>query len=214
MANSTYALARRLLPSRMFYAGRQLSRRFRGFRLADCYAAKFPSRRDLKIFPISPEAELHAFWKVLPIGRGPAFSLFIDQDEILRFDCFGKDEGHFHAHFEGGWHASQSRIYFFEASESAQIDRVEFELLNNLDYFLQRHPWSRIRGTQLDRAGLETACAAASEQARFFLRTVPELAVPARPPGSRDGAPDMPQPPRAASMSATSAESDGVVADG
>ncbi|WP_290480459.1 MULTISPECIES: hypothetical protein [unclassified Hyphomonas] len=179
MASSTYALARRMLPSRMFYAGRQLSRRLRKFRLHERYTAKFPSRRDLKIFSISPDAELHVFWKVLPIGRGPAFSLFIHEDEVLRFDCFGEDEGHYHAHFERGWSAAQTRLYFFEASESEQIDRVEFELLNNLDYYLQRHPWARIRAVRLDRGQLETACAAAGEQARAFLRSIPELAVPA-----------------------------------
>jgi hypothetical protein len=70
-------------------------------------------------------------------------------------------------------------MYFFEASESEQIDRVEFELLNNLDYYLQRHPWARIRAVRLDRGQLETACAAAGEQARAFLRSIPELAVPA-----------------------------------
>ena len=175
MAGSVHALARRALPSSLFYSSRLLYRKARKTRLQTGYADRFPSRRDVKIHVIRPDVELHVFWKVLPIGRGPAFSLFVHDEEVLKFDCFGKGRGHFHACFEHGSSSAESRIHFFEPSAAQQIARVEFELLHNLDYYLQRHPWRRIRATQINPERLKTALSVATREAHMFLRSVPEL---------------------------------------
>ena len=176
MAVSIHRFARKALPPPVFYLARQAYRRVRASTVATGYADRFPSRRDLNVYPVQPGTELHVFWKVLPIGRGPAFSLFLHQDEVLRFDCFGAGDGHFHASFAHGTSSSQSRIYLAEPNAAEQVARVEFELLNNLDYYLQRHPWRRIRKTRIDRVRLATATSAAKADALGFLDSVPDLA--------------------------------------
>jgi methyl-accepting chemotaxis protein len=70
--------------------------------------------------------------------------------------------------------AEQLRASITEIAE--QVARVEFELLNNLDYYLQRHPWRRIRKTRIDRVRLATAMSAAKVDALGFLDSVPDLA--------------------------------------
>lgn len=175
MATFIRALARKTLPSSLFYAGRQMRRHMLNYNFQDSYEEAFPSRRDVTRLSIQPGVELHVFWKVLPIGHGPAFSLFMHDEEVLRFDCFGKDNGHYHASFEYGASARQSRLYLGEPSADLQISRVEFELLHNLGYYLQRHPWHRIRSTDIDTDNLKKACDVAAEQARMFLKSVPDL---------------------------------------
>ncbi|WP_461052814.1 hypothetical protein [Spirosoma arcticum] len=54
-------------------------------------------RRDLCRIPLTEQAFIDVFWKALPIGRGPAASVVVQDQEILRFDCFGPGGGHLHA---------------------------------------------------------------------------------------------------------------------
>ena len=53
-------------------------------------------RKDVEIIPIQPNLELVVYWKVLQVGRGPALILQAYGKEVLKFDCFGRDDGHFH----------------------------------------------------------------------------------------------------------------------
>src|SRR6266852_5590791 len=58
-------------------------------------------RRDVEWIRVQPDVSLKVYWKVLPIGKGPAISLYIFEFQILRFDCFGATDGHFHLFL--GW---------------------------------------------------------------------------------------------------------------
>ncbi len=46
-------------------------------------------RRDVEWLRVQPDVNLKVYWKVLPIGKGPAISLYAFGFQILRFDCFG-----------------------------------------------------------------------------------------------------------------------------
>jgi hypothetical protein len=65
------------------------------------------------------------YWKILPIGKGPAVSLYAFGFQILRFDCFGATDGHFHLFL--GWPSptNEDRIWLPEANAR---DPVRFQL--------------------------------------------------------------------------------------
>ena len=133
-------------------------------------------RQDVEWIAIQPDVNLKVYWKVLPIGKGPAVSLYIFEFQILRFDCFGATDGHFHLFL--GWPSptSEDRIWLPEPNATAQVDRTMFELTKNLTYYLQRHNDERVRHLQLKPELWAAACTRAREKMLHFLCTVPELA--------------------------------------
>src|SRR5262245_14455686 len=54
------------------------------------------TRSDVEWIQVQPDVTLKVYWKILPIGKGPAVSLYVFEFQILRFDCFGARDGHFH----------------------------------------------------------------------------------------------------------------------
>lgn len=141
------------------------------------YALKYPDRRDVRRLAINDQAELHVFWKVLTRGRGPAFSLFVWGDEVMRLDCFGEGEGHYHTQFYCPDTPKRTRMHFFETTASAQVERAMFELTRNLDYYLQRHPRKCVRKIEIAQDVLKSACVQGEMIAKGYLANVPELAV-------------------------------------
>jgi hypothetical protein len=136
---------------------------------------RYPDRRDVTTYIIQPQVELVVFWKVLAIGKGPALSLYVCGEEVLKFDCFGPDKGHFHISFSSPVRTTEDRLCFFEQTASEQIDRTLFELENNLHYCLQRHQRRRIRNIKVDKKPLADSCIAAGARMREFLNDVHEL---------------------------------------
>jgi hypothetical protein len=171
---------RRWIPAPMYYGIRQgyrkVDRRFRGGRGGHRGGAdRSPARRDVAELVIDDGTELHVFWKVLPIGRGPALALLVLGEEVLKFDCFGPGRGHFHARIGVPRWATSDRMELFEQSAPEQLDRAIHEMTVNLAFFLERHPWKRVRTWRVDQAGLERACRQARSIALGFLDSVPEL---------------------------------------
>lgn len=134
------------------------------------------TRRDVEWIRIQPDVNLKVYWKVLPIGKGPAVSLYVFEFQILRFDCFGATDGHFHLLL--GWPSptSEDRIWLPEPNATAQVERTIFELTRNVTYYLQRHNDERVRRLQLESKAWSRACAQAQDRMLHFLCTVPELA--------------------------------------
>src|SRR6266487_87464 len=132
-------------------------------------------RRDVKWIHVQPDVDLEVYWKVLPIGKGPAISLYAFGFQILKFDCFGATDGHFHLFL--GWPSptNEDRIWLPEPSGTAQVERAIFELKRNAPYYLQRHNVERVRGLHLEPASWSAACTKAGDKMRHFLRSVPEL---------------------------------------
>ena len=134
------------------------------------------TRRDVEWIRVQPDVALKVYWKVLPIGKGPAISLYVFEFQILRFDCFGATDGHFHLLL--GWPSptSEDRIWLPEPNATAQVERTMFELTKNVTYYLQRHNDERVRRLRLESEAWSTACTGARDKMLHFLCTVPELA--------------------------------------
>ncbi len=132
-------------------------------------------RRDVEWIRIQPEVDLEVYWKILSIGKGPTISLYAFGFHILKFDCFGATDGHFHLFL--GWPSptSEDRIWLPEPNATAQVERAMFELRRNVTYYLQRHSDQRVRCLRLQSEAWSTACTRAREKMLHFLRTVPEL---------------------------------------
>ncbi|MGH7981976.1 MAG: hypothetical protein ACREFF_02380 [Candidatus Udaeobacter sp.] len=133
-------------------------------------------RSDVEWIRVQPDVDLKVYWKVLPIGKGPAVSLYIFEFQILRFDCFGARDGHFHLFL--GWPSptSEDRIWLPEPNATAQVERTMFELTKNVTYYLQRHNDERVRHLRLESELWSTACTRARDKMLHFLCSVPELA--------------------------------------
>jgi len=116
---------------------------------------EFPSRNDLVTYDIQDHVKLNVYWKTPVNGNGPALTLSVYDLEVLRFDCFGKGDGHFHIHFGRDFGAQQNRIFLPETTHEAQIDRSFFELRKNLYYYLQRNRDRRIRNVKIDTDNME-----------------------------------------------------------
>jgi hypothetical protein len=102
------------------------------------------THEDEVIFKIQDDVFFQVYWKSLHVGTGPAVILKAFGQEILKFDCFGKEKGHYHIapNYE-------FRIYFVEETVSEQIKRTIKELeTNGLRYLkMQRDP--RIKALDL-----------------------------------------------------------------
>jgi hypothetical protein len=133
-------------------------------------------RHDVEWIRVQPDVDFEVYWKVLPIGKGPALSLYAFGFQILKFDCFGATDGHFHLFL--GWPspATEDRIWLPEPSGTAQVERAIFELRRNVPYYLQRHSDERVRQLHLESATWSTACTQARDKMLHLLSTVPELA--------------------------------------
>lgn len=135
-----------------------------------------PSRHDLQVVPMGDDARLDVYWKDLDIGTGPAVSLVVRGEELLRIDCFGPDDGHMHAAFfmpAGG----EGRLYFPENTREEQIDRAVFEITRNLRYYLDRAVDPKVRETRLDPERVDAAAQEARRIMTGFLENVPTPAA-------------------------------------
>jgi len=124
-------------------------------------------RKDVIRYPISKESYLEVFWKALEIGRGPAVSLVVHGREVMKFDCFGGERGHFHIYYGPLAYLkdpSRQRLYFYEKSIDEQIERSIFELRTNIFYYLERHPDAKIRGFKPDTEKLNEATLLAKDK--------------------------------------------------
>lgn len=74
-------------------------------------------RKDLYKIDIDTDISLLVFHKdIISVGFGPAISLYINDVEFFKFDCFGPEKGHYHI-LDG------DRIFFSEKSVIDQIAR-------------------------------------------------------------------------------------------
>lgn len=135
----------------------------------------FRARRDLLRIAVQDGLVIDVFWKSLPIGKGPALSVFVCGDEFARFDCFGPDRGHFHlALFTPAW-VRQHRLKFAERTSTDQISRAIFEIDRNLAYYLERAANPAVRKFDVHRENLLAALPKAESRMREFLLEQPEL---------------------------------------
>lgn len=127
-------------------------------------------RNDVEIIPIQKNLDLIVYWKVLHIGKGPALILQANGKEILKFDCFGKNDGHFHAAPDFG-----KRIFFKEETASTQIERSVSELRDKAQIYLNNQPEDTIRDIKIEQKKLIQAVELAQKKMIYFFETIPDL---------------------------------------
>lgn len=89
------------------------------------------------IYKVQEDVVFEVYTKSLSIGAGPAVILKAFGQEILKFDCFGKEKGHYHISPNYGF-----RILFVEQTVPKQIQRTIQELkVNGMRYLkMQKDP--------------------------------------------------------------------------
>ena len=103
---------------------------------------------------------LEAYWVRVGDEEGPAYSLFLDDDEILRVDCLGPN-GHIHYGLSEARHrgAAEPRVYLPSSSVDEQVDRAAFELARNVGYCTGLHRRRSVRSLPVDTAAFTSAAA-------------------------------------------------------
>ncbi len=111
-------------------------------------------KHDLVEYPIQDNVLLQAYWRDDVGGRGPAASLYVYDDEIMRFDCFGSDNGHCHFNLR----QTRGRRWMYpHGSFQDHIHQSLFDLRTNLNFCLQTHQDQRIQEMRIAQDGLEQA---------------------------------------------------------
>ena len=138
-------------------------------------------RKDVLRYDIHPQAHFDVFWKVLPIGRGPAVSLVVHGEEVLKFDCFGEGRGHYHVNGRQ-WSRRMpgvvQRLYLPEKTVEAQIERTLFELTTNMSVYLQQNDDPRIQQFVIDRERLQDVVQRMRATMLDYMRRVPPANQP------------------------------------
>jgi len=127
-------------------------------------------RKDVTVIPVQPNLDLIVYWKVLDIGKGPAAVLKVHETEVLKFDCFGMEKGHFHVAPNYG-----KRIFFQDNTAIEQIERTVQELNVNAQYYLNQLEQAHIRSITIEVEKLKDSTEIAKRKMIEFLNTVPAL---------------------------------------
>lgn len=113
-------------------------------------------RRDVVTEVIQPHLEFDIYWKDTgDVGAGPTVAVYIYEKEVLRFDCFGPDKGHYHIFTDYEESHKNDRILWRESSRTDQISRTLWDLEKNLVTLIQLVPDVRIRRFQVDQSALQ-----------------------------------------------------------
>ena len=111
-------------------------------------------KRDLVEYPIQDNVLLQAYWRDDAGGRGPAASLYVYKDEIMRFDCFGENNGHCHFNLR----QTRGRRWMYpNGSFQDHIQQSLFDLRTNLTFCLKTHQDERVQEIQIVQESLEQA---------------------------------------------------------
>ena len=111
-------------------------------------------KHDLVEYPIQDNVRLESYWRDDAGGRGPAASLYVYDDEIMRFDCFGGDNGHCHFNLR----QTRGRRWMYpEGSFQDHIQQSLFDLRTNLNFCLRTHQDERVQEVKIERENLEQA---------------------------------------------------------
>lgn len=89
-------------------------------------------RKDTYKIDIQDGLYFLVFHKTFNGGFGSAVSLYIN--EYLKFDCYGENKGHYHIYDN----ITHETIYFTEKTCEEQIIRTSYELINNIDIYLNK----------------------------------------------------------------------------
>jgi hypothetical protein len=119
---------------------------------------------DVELIPVQPDSYLAVYFKRYGTDVGPGVSLYVLENEILRFDCFGAGRGHYHslpclAPFPG-----TERIEFGADTVETQVSRCVEEISMNHAAHLAGHFRRCIREFRFEQTRLDAAAAEARDR--------------------------------------------------
>lgn len=91
----------------------------------------------------------------------------------MKFDCFGKDKGHYHISPKYNF-----RIFFIENTRKSQIKRSINELKTNTQNYLKHHPDQRFNQLVLSTSAFYDSLDRAEQQLIAFVETIVEFQEP------------------------------------
>lgn len=147
-----------------------LLRVLRKLKLIPTSLANPVKRMDLKEIEICDHLSFLVYWKILDIGKGPAVILKAFDKEILKFDCFGEKDGHFHIAPNYDF-----RIYFLEKTVSEQVIRTVDELKTNGLRYLNLQKEAEIRALKPNLTQYYSAIDSVEKLLTHFHQTVKEI---------------------------------------
>ncbi len=115
---------------------------------------------DVKTHPVQDDIFMETYWVSEPVGPGPGASVYIHDDEVMRFDCFGSDVGHYHFNIRQSKFlpaGETTRIFFPSGSVEDHIENAVVQLTRNLDYGRGMNVDPKVRSVELDQAALDRA---------------------------------------------------------
>ena len=107
-------------------------------------------RKDLYRIDIQDGLYFIVFHKTFNGGFGSALSVYVNDFEFLKFDCFGIEKGHFHVYDN----RKNETIYFSEKICEEQINRIIFELTNNINLYFNKSRKKDIQTFSIDMISL------------------------------------------------------------
>jgi hypothetical protein len=102
-------------------------------------------RKDIYKVDIQDNLYFLVFHKKLSKGFGSAVSLYINNYEFMKFDCFGENNGHYHIYDD----KRNEEIFFTEKTCEEQINQTYY-LLNNITVFLNKSNRIDINNFKID----------------------------------------------------------------
>ena len=123
---------------------------------------------DVRSVAVPDPFRLEAYWLRVHGAEGPALSLFLRDDEILRVDCLPENP-HVHYGLAEARHRRpmEGRVYAAPAGYDELIDRAVFELAHNVAYCTGLHRDRAVRTAPVDEAAFRVA---ADEVGRHLAR--------------------------------------------
>lgn len=115
---------------------------------------------DLVTVPIQENVFMEIYWVSEPVGPGPGASIYIHEDEVMRFDCFGSDLGHYHFNIRQSCFVPAgelTRIFFPQGSIQDHIDNAVVQVCRNLDYGRGMNLDPKVRTVPIDQEAINHA---------------------------------------------------------
>ena len=119
---------------------------------------------DVELIPIQPDGYLAVYFKRNSTGVGPGVSLYVLENEILRFDCLDKGNGHYHSMPCLAAVPGSERSDFAADDREAMVNQTVDEITRNYAAHLAKHFRRRIREFRFDQARLDAAVAEARDK--------------------------------------------------
>ncbi len=127
---------------------------------------------DVDSWQIAPNVLLDVYWLKTAKTSGPAASFYVYDDEVLRLDCLGENQGHLHINMKQVRqipNETTPRFFFVGNTRREQVDEALYHLRHNLKFCLQTNVNRRVRAFTPDADQILRATEFARSRMRALL---------------------------------------------